>query len=95
DQTAMTFCFKEEDHTIGNSLRHMINKNPQVNFCGYSIPHPSEAKLNLRIQTTGQTTAVEALTKGLNDLNDMCAHIHKTYQEALAKEEYDVWEETA
>jgi DNA-directed RNA polymerase I and III subunit RPAC2 len=26
DPTAMTFCFKEEDHTLGNSLRHVINK---------------------------------------------------------------------
>jgi hypothetical protein len=27
--------------------------SPDVEFCGYSIPHPSEAKLNLRIQTYG------------------------------------------
>jgi DNA-directed RNA polymerase I and III subunit RPAC2 len=26
----------------------------QVDFCGYSIPHPSEAKMNVRIQTTGK-----------------------------------------
>jgi hypothetical protein len=28
--------------------------SPDVEFCGYSIPHPSEAKMNLRIQTYGQ-----------------------------------------
>ncbi|KAI9030092.1 DNA-directed RNA polymerase [Phycomyces nitens] len=93
DQTAMTFCFKEEDHTIGNSLRHMINKNPEVDLCGYSIPHPSEAKLHLRIQTTKRTTAIDALKKGLEDLNDMCAHIFQTYEEELAKKDYEVWEE--
>lgn len=27
--------------------------SPDVEFCGYSIPHPSEAKMNLRIQTWG------------------------------------------
>lgn len=27
--------------------------SPQVEFCGYTIPHPSENKMNLRIQTTG------------------------------------------
>jgi hypothetical protein len=27
--------------------------SPQVEFCGYTIPHPSEAKMNLRIQTYG------------------------------------------
>jgi DNA-directed RNA polymerase subunit L len=28
--------------------------SPDVEFCGYSIPHPSEAKMNLRIQTYGK-----------------------------------------
>ena len=27
--------------------------SPQVEFCGYTIPHPSETKMNLRIQTYG------------------------------------------
>ena len=26
-------------------------KNPKVEFAGYSVPHPSEHKINLRIQT--------------------------------------------
>lgn len=29
-----------------------------VDFCGYSIPHPSEAKMNVRIQTTGKNICV-------------------------------------
>ncbi|KAG0171886.1 RNA polymerase subunit AC19 [Apophysomyces sp. BC1034] len=93
DQTAMTFCFKEEDHTLGNSLRHVINKNPEVDFCGYSIPHPSEAKMNVRIQTSDNTTAIDALSKGLTDLHDMCAFIRQAYEEELAKKEYVVWDE--
>ncbi len=28
--------------------------SPDVEFCGYSIPHPSEAKMNVRIQTYGE-----------------------------------------
>lgn len=28
--------------------------SPNVDFCAYSIPHPSEAKMNVRIQTTGK-----------------------------------------
>lgn len=27
--------------------------SPDVEFCGYSIPHPSEAKMNIRIQSYG------------------------------------------
>ena len=38
------------------SLRRLIPSffSPQVEFCGYSIPHPSEAKMNVRIQTYGR-----------------------------------------
>lgn len=28
--------------------------SPAVEFCGYTIPHPSDAKMHLRIQTTGK-----------------------------------------
>ena len=51
--TAASFAFEKEDHTLGNALRYLISKNPDVEFVGYSIPHPSEAFMNLRIQTWG------------------------------------------
>ncbi|KAG9341700.1 hypothetical protein JZ751_018764 [Albula glossodonta] len=53
DEGCVTFVLHEEDHTLGNSLRYMIMKNPDVEFCGYSITHPSESKINFRIQTRG------------------------------------------
>ena len=70
--TAASFEFKKEDHTLGNALRYIIMKkydllstpvfttnnmvtvrlhSPDVEFCGYSIPHPSEEVMNIRIQT--------------------------------------------
>ncbi|KAF3388071.1 DNA-directed RNA polymerases I and III subunit RPAC2 [Talaromyces pinophilus] len=90
--TAASFQFKEEGHTLGNALRYVIMKkysillpyaipmmkmmltsqSPKVEFCGYTIPHPSEAKMNIRIQTYNGTTPIEALEKGLNDLMDLC-----------------------
>ncbi len=45
--------FYDEDHTLGNSLRNILSQRADVEFCGYSIPHPSENKLNLRLQTIG------------------------------------------
>ena len=35
-----TFKFINEDHTLGNSLRFMISERSDVEFCGYTIPHP-------------------------------------------------------
>ncbi|EZF25817.1 hypothetical protein H112_01848 [Trichophyton rubrum D6] len=54
-ETAASFQFEGEDHTLGNALRYVIMKNPDVEFCGYTMPHPSEAKMNLRIQTYGES----------------------------------------
>ncbi|KAK8213454.1 RNA polymerase subunit AC19 [Zalaria obscura] len=70
--TAASFEFEKEDHTLGNALRYIIMKNPDVEFCGYSIPHPSEARMNLRIQTWDDVNVYDVLEKGLNDLMDLC-----------------------
>ncbi|XP_022236449.1 DNA-directed RNA polymerases I and III subunit RPAC2-like, partial [Limulus polyphemus] len=56
----------------------LIVLSPQVKFCGYAVPHPSENKINLRIQTYGQP-AMEAFKKGLEDLYKMSEHILKTF----------------
>ena len=79
DGTSASFRIIYEDHTLGNALRYIIMKNPQVEFCGYSIPHPSENVLNIRIQTYGEITAVDALKKGLNDLIDLCNVVEDTF----------------
>ncbi|KAI0166141.1 DNA-directed RNA polymerase [Xylariaceae sp. FL1272] len=70
--TAASFEFMKEGHTLGNALRYIIMKNPDVEFCAYAIPHPSEEKMNIRIQTYDTTTATAALEKGLQDLEDLC-----------------------
>ncbi|KAK1769803.1 DNA-directed RNA polymerase [Phialemonium atrogriseum] len=70
--TAASFEFLDEGHTLGNALRYIIMKNPDVEFCAYAIPHPSEPKMNIRIQTYEGTTAIEALEKGLKDVQELC-----------------------
>ncbi|RHZ67256.1 hypothetical protein Glove_302g23 [Diversispora epigaea] len=79
DPRSVTFTIIGEDHTLGNALRYTIMLNPEVEYCGYSIPHPSEEKLNLRIQTTENITAIEALSKGLEDLRTMCDYIKEKF----------------
>ncbi|KAL3232481.1 DNA-directed RNA polymerases I and III subunit RPAC2 [Nakaseomyces bracarensis] len=85
DGTSASFQIQKEDHTLGNALRYIIMKNPDVEFCGYSIPHPSEELLNIRIQTYGNITAVEALQKGLDDLADLCDAVTEKFEERLTE----------
>lgn len=49
DAKNSTFSFYNEDHTLGNLLRNQIVKNKQVDFCAYSVPHPSEPICNIRV----------------------------------------------
>jgi len=77
--TAASFAFEREDHTLGNALRYMIMKNPDVEFCGYSIPHPSETVMNLRIQTWDNVSVFDVLRKGLSDLADLCDVVEEKF----------------
>ncbi|KAK8081478.1 hypothetical protein PG996_000259 [Apiospora saccharicola] len=92
-ETAASFEFLDEGHTLGNALRYIIMKNPDVEFCAYSIPHPSEAKMNIRIQTYDTTTATEALEKGLQDLEDLCDVVSEKFWEA--RNEFNATKDTA
>ncbi|KAH8080847.1 DNA-directed RNA polymerase [Filobasidium floriforme] len=88
----VTFCLHEEDHTLGNVLRWMCMKDDDVEFCGYSAPHPSEPKIHLRIQMH----AVTCLMTALSNLKDLYKTIDTKYAADLkhgdftTEEDYDV-----
>ncbi|KAK8299138.1 hypothetical protein V6Z11_D05G303200 [Gossypium hirsutum] len=58
------------------------NKSPRVTFCGYSIPHPSEARVNIRVQTTGDP-AREVLKDACQNLMLMCRNVRCTFDKAV------------
>lgn len=77
----VTFELLDEDHTLGNALRHMILKNPDVKFCGYALPHPNERKINFQLQVyKGQS--LDAFEKGLKDLLNLNKVIREKIQQA-------------
>lgn len=40
--------------------------SPNVDFCGYTITHPSESKINFRIQTRGETFVLSSFLFSLS-----------------------------
>lgn len=78
DETCLTFVIRDEDHTLGNALRYILMKNPEVHFCGYSIPHPSENIMNIRVETAGKSAA-ELFRKAVCDLKSMSEHLRTTF----------------
>ncbi|EKX48188.1 DNA-directed RNA polymerase subunit [Guillardia theta CCMP2712] len=79
--TSTTFVMRNEDHTLGNALRIVISRNPNVTFCGYSVPHPLESKMHLHIQTKGEEED-ETLLPGLKEIMSMCDHLGDVFDEA-------------
>lgn len=69
DEHCRTFVINEEDHTLGNALKHIISQNPAVEFCGYTMPHPMERKIHVRIQSR-DVTALDILKESLKELKE-------------------------
>ena len=86
-----TFAIGNEDHTLGNSLRHVLMQNADVEFAGYSVPHPSEPVVHIRVQTNKKSnaTAVDALKEGCATLYDQCAYVLETLEEVLPETRED------
>ncbi|KAK0071289.1 hypothetical protein PV325_013163 [Microctonus aethiopoides] len=81
-----TFSFQNEGHTLGNALRSIISQYPGVAFCGYTVPHPAEAKMHLRIQMKNNERAVDALRQGLKDLEQICDHVCDLFEQEYESE---------
>lgn len=59
-----------------------------MEFCGYSAPHPSEAKILLRIQCH-QGSALDALRAGLDQLKEVCATVLGKFEQAMQEGDYE------
>ncbi|KAF8960301.1 RBP11-like subunits of RNA polymerase [Flammula alnicola] len=93
DLSTATYQIHDESHTIGNSLRWMLMKNPKVEFCGYSAPHPSENMINVRIQMYDNLSSLDALINALADLDKVCETVEDEYLASLRAGKFERWEE--
>ena len=77
-----TYTFQNEDHTLGNILRYMLMKDSNTLFCGYSIPHPSEDIMNIRLQTKEKSTN-EVMENAMNRIDEISDILSNKFQKAL------------
>lgn len=57
-------------------------RQPETDFCGYSVPHPYEPKMNVRVQTH-EKPAVDVMVKSLQDLGKVCDMLESEFDRAL------------
>uniref|UniRef100_A0A7S1BWM0 DNA-directed RNA polymerase RBP11-like dimerisation domain-containing protein n=1 Tax=Corethron hystrix TaxID=216773 RepID=A0A7S1BWM0_9STRA len=86
--TSATFVLGNEDHTLGNALRHILLERTDVRFAGYAVPHPSEPVVQVRVQTKPrkigeQPKAIEVLKSASQTLSDVCDLLTQKIEEAI------------
>jgi len=69
--TARTFCIGDEDHTLGNAVRHVLIRNKEIDFAGYSVPHPAEPIVHVRVQAN-DSSASDSLKEACRTLSGQC-----------------------
>jgi DNA-directed RNA polymerase I and III subunit RPAC2 len=96
--TSRTFVLGDEDHTLGNALRHVLINDGRVDFAGYCVPHPSEPVVHIRVQTNTATatksvpalTAIEALKESCSTLSKQCDMVLEKLMEAAPEVKEDM-----
>lgn len=83
-RTCVTCVMDEEDHTIGNLLRYMLMKNAAVEFASYTVPHPSERRIHVRIQTSEPHAALDVLREALHAIIGVCDQVRATFETSTA-----------
>ncbi|KAH0712969.1 hypothetical protein KY289_008928 [Solanum tuberosum] len=80
---AATFTVEREDHTIGNIVRMQLHRDDNVLFAGYKLPHPLQYKILLRIQTTSQSSPMQAYNQAINDLDKELDHLKSQFESSF------------
>mmetsp|Transcript_4077 Transcript_4077/g.8180 ORF Transcript_4077/g.8180 Transcript_4077/m.8180 type:complete len:120 (+) Transcript_4077:196-555(+) len=93
-ERSRTYRIGDQDHTLGNVLRNILVKGmeDEVDFAGYSVPHPSEAILQMRVQLSNRATletADDALMDSCDALQQICKHVEGVVEERHKGEEDD------
>eukprot|EP00835_Amoeboradix_gromovi_P001538 NODE_71_length_23666_cov_0.239403.p15 type:complete len:105 gc:universal NODE_71_length_23666_cov_0.239403:389-703(+) len=84
DGTCATYSVENEDHTLGNLLRWMLMKDERVELAAYSIPHPSDNRIHLRIQTINHSATL-ILDEALTNLVELVDYLRSSWEEETAR----------
>lgn len=70
----------------------MLMEQVETDFCGYSVPHPYEPKMNVRLQTkavpgskNSAPSSISVLKNGLKDMSVLCDMLDTEFDSALTK----------
>ena len=80
--------FKMQDGaTVASLITYMLHKSLDVKFAGYSIPHPLENNVLVRLQIkeSSPRTAEEVWKEALLNLRDTTSHLQTIFKVLFGK----------
>lgn len=83
ESSCLTLSITGEDHTLGNALRSVLSSKLNVEFAGYSIPHPTLAELNFRLQVLNDEKAITVFADALDELSAVGKHVLEEFDREL------------
>ena len=83
-----SLLFTNETHTMGNAIRQTIISNENVNFCGYTVPHPAENKMALRVQADDGYKIIDIVNLGIDNVKQWSLNTKSTFEEAWANSQW-------
>mmetsp|Transcript_19161 Transcript_19161/g.39092 ORF Transcript_19161/g.39092 Transcript_19161/m.39092 type:complete len:100 (-) Transcript_19161:1392-1691(-) len=79
----IVFTFFNENHTLGNILRYVIQGNPLVDFVGYNVPHPSENILNVKISSSFASEKFNIMILGIKNCGELLILIGNKFNKKI------------
>lgn len=81
------YLLEKEDHTIANLLRMKLHQNSLVKQCGYRVPHPTQHRLEMRVETASDGSAREVPTPSAAMLTAIhqCTEDLRTFERLLTE----------
>ncbi|WP_305515532.1 MULTISPECIES: DNA-directed RNA polymerase subunit L [unclassified Methanobrevibacter] len=79
----LTFVVSDESHGVYNALRHILMRNPDVEYAVYNIDHPLTGKPEMTIKTKRGKRPRNVLKKAAEELQNESSELKKLFDEAL------------
>jgi DNA-directed RNA polymerase I and III subunit RPAC2 len=80
-QTSVTVSAKSEAHTLGNCMRWMLSQNPEVAYVAYTVPHPIQPSMHLKVTTKTQP-ALRVVAEACQEVKDVARTLLHAYDAA-------------
>lgn len=77
------FKLENEDHTMGSLLTYILNLMPETEFCAYSIRHPTENAIYLRLKVKEGSDVNAVFQKGVKELKNALEVVESKFRTAV------------